>query len=213
MLKTPAQVGLSLPAGHIMAHNRWTGTDLLKSLRSKFTVLFIEGSESVIDFYPSSQTAVVYLTESDILALNDAKRRVAKLRKVRGVVHRVLFAKTVMTQQHFLDFQKMVVMDCGMHIFPVINDKEAGDFIARMAQQDQTPSRNPFQVKPGNYTIPIDPAILQIVMLFPKIGESRAKILIQKFKNIRGIIDAPVSDLSAVVGLSTAKSLKQFFGS
>lgn len=196
-----------------MANRRWTGTELLRSLRSKLTVLYIEISDCVVDFYPSGQTAVVYLTESDILTLNDAKRRVAKLRKSRGVSHRILYEKTAMTQQYFLDFQKMIVIDCKMDIFPVSSNREAGDYILKMASQDQTPSKNPFRAKPGSYKNAPDPAILQAVMLFPKIGESKAKLLLEKFKSIRGITDASVEELSHVVGLATAKTLKQFLDS
>lgn len=211
MLKTPVQ-GLALPPGHVMVNPRWTGTQLLRFLKIKLTVLFIEVAECIVDFYPSNQTAVVYLTESDILSLNDAKRRIAKLRKTRGVAHRVLYEKTAMTRQYFLELQKMIVVDCRMDIFPVANQNEASEFILKMVQQDQTPSKNPFRVKPHNRKSPSDPAILQVVMLFPKIGESRAKLLLDKFKSIRGIMDASVQELGNVVGLAAAKSLKQFLG-
>lgn len=211
MLKTPVQ-GLSLPPGHVMVNPRWTGTELLKILKTKLTVLFIEASDCIVDFYPSDQAAVVYLTESDILSLSDAKRRIAKLRKARGVAHRVFYEKTSMTQQYFLELQKMIVVDCRMDIFPVANHNEAGEYILKMVQQDQTPSKNPFRVKPHNRKTLSDPAILQTVMLFPKIGESRAKLLLDKFKSIRGIMDASVQELSTVIGLAAAKSLKQFLG-
>lgn len=212
MLKTPVQ-GLSLPPGHVMVNPRWTGTELLRFLKTKLTVLFIESSDCIVDFYPSDQAAVVYLTEGDIISsLNDAKRRIAKLRKMRGVAHRVLYEKTVMTQQYFLELQKMIVVDCRMDIFPVTSPNEAGEYILKMLQQDQTPSKNPFRIKPHNRKPPSDPAILQVVMLFPKIGESRAKLLLDKFKSIRGIMDASVQELSIVIGLAAAKSLKQFLG-
>ena len=48
---------------------------------AKVNVLFEEDS-SVVDFYPSTGTAVVYITEGDLVAGNMYRRRLAKLRKV-----------------------------------------------------------------------------------------------------------------------------------
>ncbi|XP_039255787.1 Fanconi anemia core complex-associated protein 24-like [Styela clava] len=213
MQKTPVQAGLSIPAGHIMVNNRWRNTDLLKLLQSKVSVLFMDSTESVIDFYPSSHSGIIYLTESDILSVSDAKRRVAKLRKSRQIAfHRVLFSKTAMTQQYFAQFQKMVVIDCGMEIFPLMNHREAGDLIIRMIHQDiRTPSRNPFKSRGIVQSSPIDSAILQLVILFPKIGETKAKALLEKFKNINAITKASTEELSSVVGSSSAQHLRKFF--
>lgn len=198
-----------------MVNARWAKSDLLKLLQSKVSVLFLETAESVVDFYPSSQAGIIYLTESDILSAGDSKRRVAKLRKARGITsQRVFFSKTTMTTQYFPQFQKMVVIDCGMDIFPVMNQKEASDLIIRMMHQDiQTPSRNPFKSRGNNQYASVDAAILQTVNLFPKIGGCKAKALLEKFKNIRAITEASTVQLSSVIGLSSAKHLKLFLDS
>nr|CAB3244199.1 Fanconi anemia core complex-associated protein 24 [Phallusia mammillata] len=208
---TPVRRGLSVPPGTLLLHPRWKDTDLVSHLKGKVTIS-VMGEIGVADFHPTCHSCVMYVTEKDIVSSAAYRRRIAKLRNARGFQKRcVLVDKTDVTHFQFWDIQKFIVLDCNMNILGVDGCKEAASYLCQMVMSAmKTPSRNPFVGKTQGpaYT---DAAILSVVLKFPRIGETKAKLLLEKFKNIENIVNASQASLTDVVGESAAKQLHRFF--
>lgn len=207
---TPVRRGLSVPPGTLLVHPRWKDANLLTHLKGKVT-LSLMGEIGVADFHPSSHSCVIYVTEKDIVSSTVYRRRIAKLCNAQGFHERcVIVDKTDVTCSQFMDIQKFVVLDCNMNIIAVDGSKEAASYLSQMVLfAMKTPSRNPFLNKTANvaYT---DAAILAVVVKFPKIGETKAKLLLEKFNSINGIVNASLGDLASLIGNSAAKQLHVF---
>ncbi|XP_071480485.1 Fanconi anemia core complex-associated protein 24-like [Diadema antillarum] len=204
---TPVHDGGRVPPGCLVSNRRWKGSQFHKAARAQVQVIF-EDDLGVADFYPTSEMAVVYVSESDLVAGTAYRRKLAKLRKVEKLKGVVVVEKTPMTDQYYLDLQKFVVLELGMVILPISNQTEAAGLLARMVLDEQKPHPNPFlrRRKPQS----IDSSLLVTMQTIPKLGAVKAKRLLQKFGSIKNITEASVEELASVIGTANARHVKNF---
>ncbi|CAL1533254.1 unnamed protein product [Lymnaea stagnalis] len=203
-------IGIKVPVGHITANSRWTGSNLVTILQASIPVQF-ESSTSAIDFYPSCNTGVVYISEAEIVEGCAFKRKVARLRKASKVHGIVVVEKTVSCSQYFPEIQKFCVSDLGLDLIPVNTQAEAAGFLVQLVYVTSRLDRNPFQKQ-----LPLpkrDPAVLAALTSCPGLGKAKATALLEKFPSIHVICQATQQELAAVLGKASALKLYNFFHS
>lgn len=205
---TPVKSGINVPVGHLIVNPKWRSSDLSTSLQSSIQVLY-DDNVGLIDFYPSASTGVVYITEAE-LASNTYRRRLAKLRKANKVPIVVIGERTATSSQYFSSLQKFCVMELGFSLVPVPSQREAGSFLAQMVHAEGHKETNPFTKK--KRPPPLDQALLATVKCTPKLGDVKARILLEKFGSLYAISKASYQQLTDVVGKAIAGHVKTFFG-
>ncbi|XP_070574387.1 Fanconi anemia core complex-associated protein 24-like isoform X2 [Ptychodera flava] len=168
-----------------------------------------EDDLGVVDFHPSSDTAIIYVSENDIIAGHSYRRRLVKLRKANSMKGVVLVEKTPVSQQYFSALQKFVVLELGMVLLYITSQTEAGNLLIQMVDEENKPSPNPFRTK--RKVPPIDQAVLTTVQMIPKLGGVKARALLERFGSIKGIVQATDSELASVIGRSNTTHVRAFF--
>lgn len=205
---TPHRDGGRVPPGGIVCHPRWKGTDAAKAMQGKVRIVF-EDDAGIVDFHPSHDKAVVYVTEGDLLTSQAYRKKLAKLKKAEKMKGIVLIDKTPITVQYYLEIQKFVVLELGLVLLPVTDQVEAGNLLVQMVNEENKSSCNPFLFKPKR-SVSRDQAVLNTVQMIPKLGSVKAKSLLNRFKSIQRIQKASLEELSSVVGRANAQHVKTF---
>ncbi|KAH9503482.1 Fanconi anemia core complex-associated protein 24 [Bulinus truncatus] len=201
-------IPLKVPVGHIMVNSKWSGSGLVKTLQESVPVHF-ENSQSAIDFYPSCNTGIVYISEADIIEGFGLKKRAARLRRASKVHGIILAEKTLISTQYFHDIQKFCVSDLGLDLIPVRNQTEAAGLLIQLVYADSHLKSNPF-MKPVK-SASKDPAVLLALMACPGLGSAKSKTLLEKFPSLQAISSATQQELSSVIGNAGGLKLYRFF--
>nr|XP_058902020.1 Fanconi anemia core complex-associated protein 24 isoform X2 [Kogia breviceps] len=79
---TPDGTGpMHVPFGHIVANEKWRGSQLAQGMQGKIKLVFEDGLTPV-DFYLSSRACILYITEADLVAGNGYRKRLVRVRNV-----------------------------------------------------------------------------------------------------------------------------------
>ncbi|XP_014676480.1 PREDICTED: Fanconi anemia core complex-associated protein 24-like [Priapulus caudatus] len=206
---TVGRNGLRVPVGHILVEEKWRTTNLVQKLEN-VNVLY-EDCLGVVDFYPSSDTAVVYLAEADLVRGNGYRRKLVKLQKVRSVRGVILTEKTSISQQYYTPLQRFAVQELGLIVVPVSNQDEAAHFLSQLVIAEGKINANPFRRKKASCNI--DTQLLATMQCIPCLGEIKARQLLERFHSIKSICDAPLEDVIKVVGPACAARVRSFYTS
>ena len=206
--ETPAKATISVPPGFIVASSKWRGTELSTVLQGSSRILYEENLGSM-DFHPANHIGVVYAAEMDIVSQNSVRRKLAKLRKSNKLQIIVLAEKTTSNSQYYQDFQRFVALELGFLITPVPSQKEAAGILAQLVQNESRQETNPFNKKRRNGNL--DQAMLLTLQCVPKLGNVKAKQLLDHYLSLQAIAAASVQDLAQVVGKASAQNVKSFF--
>lgn len=204
---TPIHDRGRVPPGCLVCNPKWRRSQLHDAVQGQVKVIF-EEDLGVSDFYTSSEVAVIYVSETDLVAGLGYRRKLAKLRKVNKLKGIVIVEKTPMTAQHFLDLQKFVVLELGMVLLPVSSQTEAAGLLAQMVLEEQKPQANPFRIRRRPQSV--DASLLATMQLVPKLGSVKAKALLRRFGSLKKICQASHEELSSVVGVAHAKYIQNF---
>ncbi|KAJ8317851.1 hypothetical protein KUTeg_002942 [Tegillarca granosa] len=174
------------------------------------TQILYEDNLGMIDFYPSDHLGVVYISEADLVTGTGYRKKLAKLRKANTVPIQVIAERTTTSCQYYFSLQKFCMMELGFILVPVPSQVEAGSLLAQMVSSEGRQESNPFSKKrnPPSY----DQALLNTVQCIPKLGDIKAKLLLEKFSSLNGIHKASKDELAAVVGKASAQHIKNFLG-
>ncbi|XP_071785611.1 Fanconi anemia core complex-associated protein 24-like [Asterias amurensis] len=205
---TPVNEGGRVPPGCIVTSQRWKGSELVKTLKGRLKVV-IEDNLGVIDFHPSNEAGVIYVSETDLVAGSNFKQKIAKLRKANSLRGIVIAELTPVSNQYYCELQKFVILELGLRLLFVSSQTEAANLLIQMVNEEHKPHANPFLVKRRKQ--PIDAVVLTLVQLIPNVGPVKAKHLLQKFGSIRGISNASEEAIAEVVGKSKASHIRSFF--
>ena len=205
--QTPAQATLNVPSGYIVVNSKWRGTDLSNTLQKNSRLLY-EDNLGLVDFHPASHTGIVYAAEMDIVSQSAVLRKLAKLRKANKFQILVLAEKTSSSSQYYQGFQKFVSMELGFMITPVPSQNEAAGVLAQIVQNENRQESNPFIKKRRNENL--DQAMLLTLQSVPKLGNVKAKLLLDHFCTLQAIAMASLQDLAQVVGKASAQTVKSF---
>ncbi|XP_059143450.1 Fanconi anemia core complex-associated protein 24-like [Physella acuta] len=198
---------IKVPVGHILVNSRWSRSDIASALQATIPV-HTEQTTSAVDFYPSCNTGVVYISEADIIEGCAYKRKVARLRKAKNLHGIVIVEKTLTSSQYFHDIQKFCVTELGLDLIPVSNQKEAASFLIQLVCMESHLDNNPY-MKPSAAHCK-DPAVLTTLTSCPGLGSTRATALLEKYPSINAVCKATIQELSAVIGKASASKLYTF---
>ncbi|XP_074618304.1 Fanconi anemia core complex-associated protein 24-like isoform X4 [Acropora palmata] len=174
----PRLHGACLLPGHILVNERFHGSAVVKALQESHVTVQIDDNMGVLDFHPSTDVGVVYLTEADLVEGDTYKSKLNKLTKAsfRKVV---LAEKTPLSSQYFLSLQKFVVIERGLVLLPVANSDEVGKILAQMVFLESKPQNNPYRIKMK--PTPIDKTLLTTLQAVPGLGQKKALSLLTQY--------------------------------
>ncbi|XP_062858803.1 Fanconi anemia core complex-associated protein 24 [Trichomycterus rosablanca] len=195
------------PYGHVIINAKWRGSQLVQHFKGSVKTIF-EEELGVVDLHLSNKTCVLYVSESDLVAGNDYKRKIVRFRnansKFSGIV---IVERTCLSEQYFSGLQKFVVLELGLTLLAVGNPAEAAQLITQMVHGES--KENPFRRK--STTRLLDPVVLNLVQQIPGVGKVKTMALLQHFSSIHQISNASVPELETVVGQATAQQIWTFF--
>ncbi|NXB11038.1 FAP24 protein, partial [Cnemophilus loriae] len=201
-----------VPYGHVIGNEKWRGSEVAQRLQGKVRLIFEDGL-GLVDFHLSNRTCILLISEADLVAGDEFKRRLVRFRnasRLRGIV---IVEKTRISDQYYLGVQKLVVLELGMVLLPVANQGEASQFIIQLVsfcvrEQSRDRSANPFLRKQCAELA--EPAVLQTVQQIPGVGKTKALHLLQQFGSIHRLCNASISELEQVVGQTVAQQIYTF---
>ncbi|XP_021498180.1 Fanconi anemia core complex-associated protein 24 [Meriones unguiculatus] len=200
---------IHVPLGYIVANEKWRGSQLAQEMQGKVRVIFQEGLASA-DFYLSSKSCILYVTEAELVAGHGYRKRLVRLRNSGHLQGIIIVEKTQTSDQYFPAAQKFAVLDLGMVLLPVANQSEAACLIIQLVQeQTREPSKNPFLRKKRSALSEL--SLLQTVQQIPGVGKVKAPLLLQKFPSIQQLSNASIQELEEVVGPTVAQQIHTFF--
>ncbi|XP_004475170.1 Fanconi anemia core complex-associated protein 24 [Dasypus novemcinctus] len=200
---------IDVPLGHIVANEKWRGSQLALGMQGKIKLTFEDGLTPV-DFHLSNRSCVLYITEADLVAGNAYRKRLVRVRNASNLQGIVLVEKTQMSEQYFPAVQKFTVLDLGMVLLPVASQVEAACLIVQLVQeQTKEHSKNPFLRK--KRALLSEPSLLRTVQQIPGVGKVKAPLLLQKFPSIQQLSNASIQELEQVVGQAAAQQIYVFF--
>ena len=205
--QTPVQATINVPLSYIIVNSKWRSTELCNGLQGNSRILY-EDDLGLVDFHPTSHMAVVYAAEVDIVSQVVVRRKLAKLRRANKFQVLVLAEKTSASSQYYQDFQKFVCMELGFMITPVPSQIEAAGILAQIVQNENRQESNPFTKKKRNENL--DQAMLLTLQSVPKLGNVKAKLLLEHFCSLQAIGAASLDDLAKIVGKASAQTIKSF---
>lgn len=197
-----------VPLGHVVASEKWRGSQLAQGMQGKIKLLFEDGLAPV-DFYLSVRSCILYITEADLVAGNSYRKRLVRVRNSSNLKGIVVVEKTQMSEQYFPAIQKFTVLDLGMVLLPVASQMEASCIIIQLVQeQTKEPSKNPFLQKKQAQISEL--SLLRTVQQIPGVGKVKASLLLQKFPSIQQLSNASIEELEQVVGQAVAQQIHGF---
>ncbi|VCX30597.1 unnamed protein product, partial [Gulo gulo] len=126
---------MHVPFGHVVANEKWRGSQLAQGMQGKIKIVFEDGLAPV-DFYLSSRSCILYVTEADLVAGNGYRKRLVRVRNSSNLQGIVIVEKTRMSEQYFSAIQKFTVLDLGMVLLPVASPVEGSCLITQLVSTD-----------------------------------------------------------------------------
>ncbi|NXQ84157.1 FAP24 protein, partial [Nyctibius grandis] len=201
-----------VPYGHVIGNEKWRGSEIAKRLQGKIRLIF-EDCLGLVDFHLSNRTCILYISEADLVAGDEFKRRLVRFRNASSLGGIVIVEKTQISDQYFLALQKLVVLELGMVLLPVTNQGEASQLITQLVsfyvrEQSKDHNSNPFLRKQCSQLA--EPSLFRTVQQIPGVGKTKALLLLQQFGSIHRLCNASVKELELVVGQTVAQQIYTF---
>ncbi|NWS45688.1 FAP24 protein, partial [Probosciger aterrimus] len=201
-----------VPYGHVIGNEKWRGSEIAQRLQGKIRLIF-EDDLGLVDFHISNRICILYISEADLVAGDEFKRRLVRFRNASSLGGIVIVEKTQISDQYFLAVQKLVVLELGMVLLPVANQGEASQLITQLVsfyvrEQSKDHSSNPFFRKRCSRLA--EPSVFRTVQQIPGVGKTKALLLLQQFGSIHRLCNASVEELELVVGQRAAQQIYTF---
>ncbi|NXR06682.1 FAP24 protein, partial [Semnornis frantzii] len=201
-----------VPYGHAIGNEKWRGSEMAQRLQGKIRLIFEDGL-GLVDFHLSSRTCILYISEADLVAGDEFKRRLVRFRNASSLRGIVIVEKTQISNQYFMAVQKLVALELGMVLLPVSNQGEASQLITQLVsfcvrELSRERSSNPFLRK--RCPQPAEAAVVRTVQQIPGVGKTKALLLLQRFGSIHQLCNASVKELELVVGQTAAQQIHRF---
>ncbi|NXR30624.1 FAP24 protein, partial [Zosterops hypoxanthus] len=201
-----------VPYGHVIGNEKWRESEVAQRLQGKVRLIFEDGL-GLVDFHLSNRTCILLISEADLVAGDEFKRRLVRFRNASSLRGIVIVEKTQISDQYYSGVQKLVVLELGMVLLPVANQGEASQLIVQLVsfcvrEQSRDRGANPFLRR--QRAPPAEPALLQALQRVPGVGKTKALLLLQRFGSIHGLCNASVTELEQVVGQTVAQQIYTF---
>ncbi|XP_066184058.1 Fanconi anemia core complex-associated protein 24 [Sylvia atricapilla] len=200
-----------VPYGHVIGNEKWRGSEVAQRLQGKVRLIFEDGL-GLVDFHLSNRTCILLISEADLVAGDEFKRRLVRFRNASSLRGIVIVEKTQISDQYYSGVQKLAVLELGMVLLPVANQEEASQLIIQLVrEQSRERGSNPFVRRQRGP--PAEPAVLRAVQRIPAVGKAKALLLLQHFRSIQRLCNASVCELEQVVGQTVAQQIYTFLHS
>ncbi|XP_053808933.1 Fanconi anemia core complex-associated protein 24-like [Vidua chalybeata] len=200
-----------VPYGHVIGNEKWRGSELAQRLQGKVRVIF-EDALGLVDFHLSNRTCILLISEADLVAGDEFKRRLVRFRNASSLRGIVIVEKTPISGQYYLGVQKLVVLELGMVLLPVANQGEASQLIIQLVrEQSRDGGANPFLGKRRAQLA--GAAVLQAVQHIPGVGKAKALLLLQRFGSVHRLCNAAIHELEQALGQAVAQQIYTFLHS
>ncbi|NXC45768.1 FAP24 protein, partial [Penelope pileata] len=201
-----------VPYGQVVGNEKWRGSEVARGLQGKIKLTFEDGL-GLVDFHLPNRTRILYVSEADLVAGDEFKRRLVRFRNASSLGGIVIVERTPISDQYFSAVQKLVVLELGMALLPVANQREASQLIAQLVschvrEQSKDPSSNPFLRKQCSQLA--EASVFRTVQQIPGVGKTKALLLLQQFGSIHQLCNASVRELEVVVGQAVAQQIHAF---
>ncbi|NWY41589.1 FAP24 protein, partial [Sylvia atricapilla] len=201
-----------VPYGHVIGNEKWRGSEVAQRLQGKVRLIFEDGL-GLVDFHLSNRTCILLISEADLVAGDEFKRRLVRFRNASSLRGIVIVEKTQISDQYYSGVQKLAVLELGMVLLPVANQEEASQLIIQLVsfcvrEQSRERGSNPFVRRQRGP--PAEPAVLRAVQRIPAVGKAKALLLLQHFRSIQRLCNASVCELEQVVGQTVAQQIYTF---
>ncbi|XP_063266742.1 Fanconi anemia core complex-associated protein 24 [Prinia subflava] len=209
---SPVTAGaIVVPYGHVIGNEKWRGSEVAQRLQGKVRLIFEDGL-GLVDFHLSNKTCILFISEADLVAGDEFKRRLVKFRNASSLRGIVIVEKTQISDQYYSGVQKLVVLELGMVLLPVANQGEASQLIIQLVrEQGRDRGSNPFVRR--QRAPPPEPAVLQALLHIPGVGRTKALLLLQHLGSIHRLCNASSNELEQVVGPTVAQQIYTFLHS
>lgn len=210
--QTMVRSNISVPNGHILCHQKWQNSELVKLLKPKVGVVFDERL-GVVDFHVADKVTVVYLLEAEMLQTGVMKRRIVKFRKglqdCGDVFGLVVAEKTRLTNDAFKIAQNLAVLELGLTMHPVPDSAGAASLLSSFIQGLSSKTVNPLTLLMSP-PLSADQSILKALTTIPGLGTKSAKLLLTKFGSLQKVALASRAELAQAVGDNLANKIAHF---
>ncbi|NXU62545.1 FAP24 protein, partial [Horornis vulcanius] len=201
-----------VPYGHVIGNEKWRGSEVAQRLQGKVRLIFEDGL-GLVDFHLSNRTCILLISEADLVAGDEYKRRLVRFRNASSLRGIVIVEKTQISNQYYSGVQKLVVLELGMVLLPVANQGEASQLIIQLVsfcvrEQSRDRGTSPFLRRQRAQLA--EPALLQAVQHIPGVGKTKALLLLQQFGSIHRLCNASTSELEQAVGQTAAQQVYTF---
>lgn len=197
-----------VPAGHVVIAEKWAGSELHTAL-NRLVHTVVSDYLGLIDFYPSSESAVLYVSEADLLNEHAVKRKIVKLRKNNAKRPYVMAEQAAALEEQYNNLQQFAVMELGVPVLAVRDQCEAAQLLAQMDSVESGEKPNPFLVQ--RRLAPMASTVASCLLKVPGLGEVKAKALLHKYPSLKAVSLCGVEDLAKVVGPASAANIHRFF--
>uniref|UniRef100_A0A8C3B9E7 FA core complex associated protein 24 n=1 Tax=Cairina moschata TaxID=8855 RepID=A0A8C3B9E7_CAIMO len=188
-----AGASVVVPYGHVVGNEKWRGSEIAQRLQGKIKLIFEDGL-GLVDFHLSNKICILYISEADLVAGDDFKRRLVRFRNANSLGGIVIVERTQISDQYFIAVQKLVVLELGMVLLPVANQAEASQLIIQLVrEQSKDHNSNPFLRKQCSQLL--EPSVFRTVQQIPGVGKTKALLLLQQFGSIHRLCNASVEEL------------------
>ncbi|NXA01687.1 FAP24 protein, partial [Nesospiza acunhae] len=201
-----------VPLGHVVGNEKWRGSELAQRLQGKVRLIFEDGL-GLVDFHLPNRTCILLISEADLVAGDEFKRRLVRFRNASSLRGIVIIEKTPISDQYYLGVQKLVVLELGMVLLPVANQGEASQLIIQLVSfcvREQSRDRGSNAFAGGQRARPAEPAVLQALQRIPAVGRTKALLLLQRFGSIHRLCNADSHELEQAVGQTAAQQIYSF---
>ncbi|XP_064466453.1 Fanconi anemia core complex-associated protein 24-like [Ornithodoros turicata] len=197
-----------VPVGSVMVADKWANTELLTVLK-KVGRPIVSHDLGLVDFYPSSNSAVLYATEGDLIDESVLKRKIVKLRKNNSKNAYVFAELTQMSKAHYDSIQRFSVLELDIPVLPVACQAEAAQLLADMEHVANSEQRNPFLLKWR--APPPSTSMATALKTIPGIGEVKVNAILKEYNNLKSVSEATLDDLTRIIGAAAASKVFNFF--
>ncbi|NWW36916.1 FAP24 protein, partial [Panurus biarmicus] len=201
-----------VPYGHVIGNEKWRGSEVAQRLQGKVRLIFEDGL-GLVDFHLPNRTCILLISEADLVAGDEFKRRLVRFRNASSLRGIVIVEKTQISDQYYSGVQKLAVLELGMVLLPVANQGEASQLIIQLVsscvrEQSRDRGSRPFL---GKQRAPAaEPALLRAVQRIPGLGRAKALLLLRRFGSIHRLCNAALAELEPVVGQAVAQQIHAF---
>ncbi|EDV25569.1 uncharacterized protein TRIADDRAFT_55800 [Trichoplax adhaerens] len=186
---SPASRNIRVPTGHLIISDKYND------------------SRSIIQLLKGC--GVIHFKENDIIDTTGWKEKLRKLMQSPLKVI-ILAEKTLTNNQYYDQLQTSAVIEFGMVLLPIHSTNDIASYLSSLVNQATRPVyHNKFLVK--RKPEPINQAVVSTLKLLPSVGETKARLLLNRFHSIAGISHASVEELAEVIGSSSAVAVKKAF--